>query len=87
MDYPSTEIKLLDSQFEIIKILKSELDVSKSDSIVVCLAWSESEQRLAALLGNSSISFWAKVDNYKYEVNIPLPMSMKTNPYIHIGFM
>jgi hypothetical protein len=54
---------------------------------VQCIAWSEEEQRLAALLGNYSISLWAIEDNFRYEVNVPLPLALSNHPYTTLGYM
>jgi hypothetical protein len=67
--------------------LRTELEISKRDAIVTWIAWSEYEQRLAALLGNYSISLWAKEDNFRYEVNIPLSLARLTRPYVALGYM
>lgn len=42
---------------------------------------------MAALLGNYSISLWAKEDDYRYEVNIPLSLSRLARPYVMLGYM
>ena len=47
--------------------------MSKRDSIITTIAWSETEEKVACILGNYSISMWSKEDNFKYEVNVPLP--------------
>lgn len=38
-------------------------------------------------MGNYSISLWAKEDDFRYEVNIPLPVGRLSRPYIAIGYM
>lgn len=30
------------------------------------MAWSETEGRIGAILGNFSLSFWSKDDNYRF---------------------
>ena len=87
IDNPSSEIYLLDGHLDLKGTVKTELEVSKRDSIIQCIAWSETEQRLAALLGNYSLSLWAIEDNFRYEVNVPLPASLYASPYVRIGYM
>lgn len=55
--------------------------------VVNYIAWSDWEQKIACLLGNYSISMWSKDDNYKYEVNVPLPAQYLANPYVIIRYM
>ena len=78
---------LLDSHFDLVRTVRSELEFSKRDSIIQHIAWSEEEQKLAALLGNYSISFWAIEDNFRFEVNTPLPYHLYVSPYDKIGYM
>lgn len=67
IDKPSTQIKILNSNFNIMKNIKTELtEISKRDMIVICIGWSEREEKIAAVLGNYSISVWSKFDDYKY---------------------
>ena len=53
----------------------------------MAIAWSEEEQSLAAILGNLSLSFWAMEDNFRFEVNVPLPINLYKNPYVSINYM
>lgn len=38
-------------------------------------------------MGNYSLSFWSKDDNYRFEVNVPLPTENLFNPFALIGYM
>ena len=87
IDYPSTEIKVLNQKFEYLRSMQTELEISKRDAIVTWIAWSEHEQRLAVLLGNMSISLWAKEDDFRYEVNVPLSLTRLNHPYVVLGYM
>jgi len=40
IDSPSTYIKVLDKNFNLIKNLKSELDISKKDAMINYVVWS-----------------------------------------------
>ncbi len=55
--------------------------------MVLYMAWSEQEARLAALLGNYSISMWAMEDNFRFELNVGLPTNLLLSPYAMIGYM
>ena len=83
-DEPSPEISILDDDFNLIRTLKTEQEISRRDSIIQALAWSEVEQKVACILGNYSISLWSKDDDFKYEVNVPLPADYLANPYVKI---
>jgi hypothetical protein len=51
------------------------------------MAWSETEERLGVILGNYSLSFWSKEDNYRFEVNIPFNLNANRQPYVVLGYM
>lgn len=40
IDYPSTEIKVLNQKFEYLRSMQTELEISKRDAIVTWIAWS-----------------------------------------------
>lgn len=60
LDYAATDIMLLDNQLELIKSIRTDQDLSKRDAVITYIAWSEHEEQIAALLGNYSLSLWAK---------------------------
>lgn len=59
MDIPSVEVRLLDEKFKLTKSIGTTLDISNRDAVITYMAWSETEQRLACILGNYSISIWS----------------------------
>jgi hypothetical protein len=87
IDIPSPSISILDENFNVIKSLSTEEEISKRDAMIVTIAWSEEEGKIACLFGNFSISIWSREDDYKYEVNVPLPIQYLNNPYVSIKYM
>lgn len=60
IDRPSPIINILDNDFNSGSTLKTEQDISKRDMIVNFITWSDTEEKIACILGNYSISMWSK---------------------------
>lgn len=50
----------MDDNFNTLQSLKTEQEMTKRDMVVIYIAWSDREEKIACILGNYSISMWSK---------------------------